>query len=309
MCSWITLSTKSSPDRVAWTRPVRARSGPLGTGHRPGFRDRRRHSSPLPSCFLSAAAAAPAPDLHVEVPGHPLHAAAGEDSEHGGDAEQPPWATWRNATATSAASSSAMASGGPPSASTSLRRSSCWPWRTTWSTRTSATSSSTNTPLHPRYRPWAVRSHPARPSPASQPPLPLSAQVRLDLSLTYIGLQPPKLWAERKLGTERARAGPGRAERGSSCFCLAEKESEEAEEQAATPQEEELETEAQPEQEPSQVSVLRAYIKTQLSRELGQLQQLVEERLKASEDRLNSKLTMLERPFQPPPGKGKNKTK
>ncbi|XP_062036215.1 cilia- and flagella-associated protein 119 isoform X9 [Lepus europaeus] len=80
-------------------------------------------------------------------------------------------------------------------------------------------------------------------------------QVRLDLSLTYIGLQPPKLWAER------------------------------------------------------QVSVLRAYIKTQLSRELGQLQQLVEERLKASEDRLNSKLTMLERPFQPPPGKGKNKTK
>ncbi|XP_062036213.1 cilia- and flagella-associated protein 119 isoform X7 [Lepus europaeus] len=109
-------------------------------------------------------------------------------------------------------------------------------------------------------------------------------QVRLDLSLTYIGLQPPKLWAEQK-------------------------ESEEAEEQAATPQEEELETEAQPEQEPSQVSVLRAYIKTQLSRELGQLQQLVEERLKASEDRLNSKLTMLERPFQPPPGKGKNKTK
>ncbi|XP_062036207.1 cilia- and flagella-associated protein 119 isoform X2 [Lepus europaeus] len=77
-------------------------------------------------------------------------------------------------------------------------------------------------------------------------------QVRLDLSLTYIGLQPPKLWAERKLGTERARAGPGRAERGSSCFCLAEKESEEAEEQAATPQEEELETEAQPEQEPSE---------------------------------------------------------
>lgn len=58
-----------------------------------------------------------------------------------------------------------------------------------------------------------------------------------------------------------------------------------------------------------QASVLRTYIKTQLSRELGQLQQLVEERLKASEDRLNSKLTMLERPFQPPPGKGKNKTK
>nr|XP_051690961.1 cilia- and flagella-associated protein 119 isoform X2 [Oryctolagus cuniculus]XP_051690962.1 cilia- and flagella-associated protein 119 isoform X2 [Oryctolagus cuniculus]XP_051690963.1 cilia- and flagella-associated protein 119 isoform X2 [Oryctolagus cuniculus] len=95
----------------------------------------------------------------------------------------------------------------------------------------------------------------------------------------------------------------------SSSRLCPEKESEEAEEQAAIPQEEELETEAQPEQEPSQASVLRTYIKTQLSRELGQLQQLVEERLKASEDRLNSKLTMLERPFQPPPGKGKNKTK
>nr|XP_051690960.1 cilia- and flagella-associated protein 119 isoform X1 [Oryctolagus cuniculus] len=228
-----------------------------GCADRVGRGGRRRSRSQL-----VPAAAAPAPDLHV----------------------QPPWATWRNATATSAVSSSAMASGGPPSASTSLRRSSCWPWRTTWSTRTSATSSSTNMPLHPRYRPWAVRSHPALPSPASQPPLPVSAQVRLDLSLTYIGLQPPKLWAEQK-------------------------ESEEAEEQAAIPQEEELETEAQPEQEPSQASVLRTYIKTQLSRELGQLQQLVEERLKASEDRLNSKLTMLERPFQPPPGKGKNKTK
>nr|XP_051690964.1 cilia- and flagella-associated protein 119 isoform X3 [Oryctolagus cuniculus] len=189
-----------------------------GCADRVGRGGRRRSRSQL-----VPAAAAPAPDLHV----------------------QPPWATWRNATATSAVSSSAMASG---------------------------------------YRPWAVRSHPALPSPASQPPLPVSAQVRLDLSLTYIGLQPPKLWAEQK-------------------------ESEEAEEQAAIPQEEELETEAQPEQEPSQASVLRTYIKTQLSRELGQLQQLVEERLKASEDRLNSKLTMLERPFQPPPGKGKNKTK
>lgn len=58
-----------------------------------------------------------------------------------------------------------------------------------------------------------------------------------------------------------------------------------------------------------QVSILRAYIKTQMSKELGQLQQLIEERLKASEERLNSKLTILERPFQLPPGKGKNKTK
>lgn len=58
-----------------------------------------------------------------------------------------------------------------------------------------------------------------------------------------------------------------------------------------------------------QVSNLQAYIKTQLNEELRQLQQLVGERLKASEDRLSSKLTTLERPFQPPPSKGKNKTK
>ncbi|XP_049494617.1 cilia- and flagella-associated protein 119 isoform X4 [Panthera uncia] len=112
-------------------------------------------------------------------------------------------------------------------------------------------------------------------------------QVRLDLSLTYIGLQPPELWPEDET----------------------EKEGEEVGEQAVTPQEEELETVVQPEQEPSQVSILRAYIKTQMSKELGQLQQLIEERLKASEERLNSKLTILERPFQLPPGKGKNKTK
>ncbi|GAB5582887.1 coiled-coil domain-containing protein 189 isoform X1 [Prionailurus iriomotensis] len=118
-------------------------------------------------------------------------------------------------------------------------------------------------------------------------------QVRLDLSLTYIGLQPPELWPEDET----------------------EKEGEEVGEQAVTPQEEELETVVQPAQEPNhirtsgQVSILRAYIKTQMSKELGQLQQLIEERLKASEERLNSKLTILERPFQLPPGKGKNKTK
>lgn len=57
------------------------------------------------------------------------------------------------------------------------------------------------------------------------------------------------------------------------------------------------------------VSILQAYIKTQLNRELEQLQQLVEERLKASEERLNIRLTALERPFQLTPGKNKNKTK
>ncbi|KAM9583489.1 cilia- and flagella-associated protein 119 [Trichechus inunguis] len=110
-------------------------------------------------------------------------------------------------------------------------------------------------------------------------------QVRLDLSLTYVGLQPPKLWSEEKEGSE------------------------EAEEQAVTPQQQELEIVAQPEQESSQVSTLRAFIKTQLNKELGKLRQLVEEQLMASEERLSSKLAALEQPFQLPPGKGKTKTK
>ncbi|XP_049759958.1 cilia- and flagella-associated protein 119 isoform X1 [Elephas maximus indicus] len=123
-------------------------------------------------------------------------------------------------------------------------------------------------------------------------------QVRLDLSLTYLGLQPPKLWPEEK------------------------EEGEEAEEQAVTPQEQEPETVAQPEQEssedpeglgspvtPGQVSTLQAFIKTQLNKELGKLRQVVEEQLMASEERLNSKLAALERPYHLPPGKGKNKTK
>ncbi|KAM6165514.1 cilia- and flagella-associated protein 119 [Erethizon dorsatum] len=109
-------------------------------------------------------------------------------------------------------------------------------------------------------------------------------QVQLDLSLTYMGLQPPKPWPE-------------------------EKQDQEVEEQAAIQQEEEPETVAQPEQEPSQVCILRTYIKTQVNKELGQLQQLVEEQLKASEGRLSSKLTVLERPSQVPPSKGKNKIK
>lgn len=46
-----------------------------------------------------------------------------------------------------------------------------------------------------------------------------------------------------------------------------------------------------------------------MNKELKQLQQLMEEQLQASEERLSSKLTTLERPSQPPSGKGKNKTK
>ncbi|KAL4684622.1 hypothetical protein H8957_005995 [Semnopithecus entellus] len=113
-------------------------------------------------------------------------------------------------------------------------------------------------------------------------------QVRLDLSLTYMGLQPPKLWPESEMEKE---------------------ESKEVEEQAVTLQEEELETAAPPEPEPSHVHILRAYIKTQVNKELEELQRLVEEQLKASEERLSSKLTVIERPFQLPPGKGKSKTK
>ncbi|XP_055993589.1 cilia- and flagella-associated protein 119 [Sorex fumeus] len=112
-------------------------------------------------------------------------------------------------------------------------------------------------------------------------------QVRLDLSLTYMGLQAPTLSPEGET----------------------EKEGEAAVEEQAVILEEEAEAEATPEQEPSHISFLRAYIRTQLNKELEQLKQLVEEQLKASEERLNSKLVTLERPFQLPPGKGKNKTK
>ncbi|XP_019484077.1 PREDICTED: coiled-coil domain-containing protein 189 isoform X4 [Hipposideros armiger] len=112
-------------------------------------------------------------------------------------------------------------------------------------------------------------------------------QVRLDLSLTYVGLQLPQLSLE-----ETEKEG-----------------SKEAEERAVTQQEEEPETAEEPEQEPSQVAILCTYIKSQLNKELVQLQQLVEERLQASEERLSSKLTALEQLFQPPPGKGKSKAK
>lgn len=108
-------------------------------------------------------------------------------------------------------------------------------------------------------------------------------QVRLDLSLTYMGLQPPKPWPEEK--------------------------DQETEEQAATQQEEEPGTVAQPVQEPGQLCVLQTYIKTQVHKELRQLQQLVEKQLEASEERLSSKLTALEWPSQVPTSKGKNKMK
>uniref|UniRef100_A0A452EL10 Cilia and flagella associated protein 119 n=1 Tax=Capra hircus TaxID=9925 RepID=A0A452EL10_CAPHI len=106
-------------------------------------------------------------------------------------------------------------------------------------------------------------------------------QVRLDLSLTYMGLKAPSLWSEDETGKGECR--------GESWTALG--------------------LGLKPPPASGQVSILRAYIKTQMNKELRQLQQLVEERLKASEERLSSKLTTLERPLQLPPGKGKNKTK
>lgn len=58
-----------------------------------------------------------------------------------------------------------------------------------------------------------------------------------------------------------------------------------------------------------EVCILQTYIKCQLNKELRQLQQLVEERLKESEERLSNRLAALERPFQTPPSKGKSKAK
>lgn len=103
-------------------------------------------------------------------------------------------------------------------------------------------------------------------------------------------------------------AGAGARAEASSCFWPAEKGSDEAEEQGVTPQEEpETVDQPEPEPEPTQLSRLQAYIRTQMNKELSQLQQLMEERLKASEERFNSKLTTLERPFQLPSGKGKSR--
>lgn len=103
---------------------------------------------------------------------------------------------------------------GPLLASTFLKRNSCWRWQTMWSTPTSATSSSTNTSSHPRYCVQAVRGPVSPPSsgrccPLSLP-LPSFPQVRLDLSLTYMGLQLPKSWPEGKMDTDgQAGTVPG----------------------------------------------------------------------------------------------------
>lgn len=85
--------------------------------------------------------------------------------------------------------------------------------------------------------------------------LPPSSQVRLDLSLTYMGLQAPKLWPKDETGKGECRGEgwTGLGLKPPPAFWLAEKEEgEEVEEQALTPDEEEPETVVQPEPEPSE---------------------------------------------------------
>nr|KAF6283662.1 coiled-coil domain containing 189 [Pipistrellus kuhlii] len=206
---------------------------------------------------------------------------------------QPPWAMWRNVTATSPVFFFAMESGPqwalPAPGQLGTRR------------KGQSFSQSSNSLSPPQRPPFSINLFKEEQLLALADYVVntyfrhfklykyvFTPEVRLDLSLTYLGLQPPKPWPEDETEKEGG---------------------EEVEEQAVTLQEMESETMAESQQEPSHVSLLRAYIKTQLNKELELLQQLVEERLKASEERLNSKLTTLERPFQLPPGKSKNKSK
>ncbi|XP_059270874.1 cilia- and flagella-associated protein 119 isoform X2 [Mustela nigripes] len=208
---------------------------------------------------------------------------------------QPPWATWRNVTATSSVSFFATESG---LQGLSLLLHS---WAPGEKVRVPGRGQSAHSQPPPQRPPFSINLF------REEQLLALAdyvvntyfrhfklykyvftPQVRLDLSLTYVGLQPPKLLPEEE--TEKG----GEVEQGVS------------------PQEEPetgVQPEPEPEPEPSRVSSLQAYIRTQMNKELRQLQQLMEEQLQASEDRLSSKLTTLERPFQPPSGKGKNKTK
>nr|XP_020864269.1 coiled-coil domain-containing protein 189 isoform X2 [Phascolarctos cinereus] len=106
-------------------------------------------------------------------------------------------------------------------------------------------------------------------------------QVRLDLSLRYVGLpevKPP-----------------------------ADVQEEERVVETASPVLEKPAPEIKTEQEPNPGDILRDFISAQLTQELGQLRQLVEERLKAGEEQLNSRLVALENPTLV--SKSKNKAK
>lgn len=107
----------------------------------------------------------------------------------------------------------------------------------------------THPPSHPHNFPL-----PSVQIPYSQLPS-FSSQVQLDLSLTYMGLQPPKLWPKDEIGKGEcwSGSGSGSGSGASFCFWLAEKGgTKEAEEQVVTPQEEQPEIVVEPEQEPSE---------------------------------------------------------
>ncbi|XP_068940764.1 cilia- and flagella-associated protein 119 isoform X2 [Petaurus breviceps papuanus] len=106
-------------------------------------------------------------------------------------------------------------------------------------------------------------------------------QVRLDLSLRYVGLPEVKPPAD---------------------------EEEERVVEIVSPVPEEPPAEIQTEQEPSPSDILRDFISAQLTRELEQLRQLVEERLKAGEEQLNSRLVALENPTMVSKSKSKIKS-
>ncbi|XP_074137440.1 cilia- and flagella-associated protein 119 isoform X2 [Sminthopsis crassicaudata] len=105
-------------------------------------------------------------------------------------------------------------------------------------------------------------------------------QVRLDLSLRYVGLPEVKPSADVQ----------------------------EEEEVDETPAPEEPGPEIKIDQEPSPGDILRDFISAQLTKELGQLRQMVEARLKAGEEQLNSRLVALETPTLISKGKSKAKS-
>ncbi|XP_051855014.1 cilia- and flagella-associated protein 119 [Antechinus flavipes] len=105
-------------------------------------------------------------------------------------------------------------------------------------------------------------------------------QVRLDLSLRYVGLPEVKPSADVQ----------------------------EEEEVDETPAPEEPAPEIKTDQEPSPGDILRDFISAQLTKELGQLRQMVEARLKAGEEQLNSRLVALETPTLTSKSKSKAKS-
>ncbi|KAF7238745.1 hypothetical protein EYD10_14448 [Varanus komodoensis] len=106
-------------------------------------------------------------------------------------------------------------------------------------------------------------------------------QVRLDLSLTYIGMPEPQPKDEEAAESTEATLSPLQ---------------EEMEESVVAPEE-------------SPTAALREFISAQLNQELAQLRVSVEQRLKATEDQFNAKLVQLEKAFGAGKGSSKGKKK